>query len=65
MKRISKIGLTIVLMVSTVEFIRSNSAYYLSESPTLEMAGQIGNSGSLMILAVAGLAIINSFKKEI
>jgi len=58
----SKIGLTMVLFFSSVEFVRSSIQFYFQNAQTLEVAGKVGNSGSILILAVAVLLIIKEKK---
>lgn len=64
MKRILKISLTISLLFSTFEFVRSLSEFYILQNQTLDNAGRVGNSGSIIMLTIATLTIINSIKKE-
>ena len=58
----SKIALTMVLLFSSVEFIRSCIQFYFQNNQTLEVAGKVGNSGSILILTVAVLLIIKEKK---
>jgi hypothetical protein len=61
-KRISKIALTLVTLFSIVEFVRSNTLFYSAGANDLDLAGRIGNSGSILLLAFVGLVWLN--KKE-
>jgi hypothetical protein len=59
-KRISKIALTLAVLFSIVEFVRSNILFYSTGSYDLDLAGRVGNSGSILMLAIAGLAYLNT-----
>jgi len=58
-KRISKIALTLAILFASVDFVRSNYLFYTTEVDDFDLAGRIGNSGSILMLAVATLAILN------
>jgi hypothetical protein len=57
-KTITKIALTLAILFASVEFVRSNILYYLRNDFDLDLAGRIGNSGSILMLAIAGLAYV-------
>lgn len=58
MKTITKIALTLAILFASVEFVRSNILYYSRNDFDLDLAGRIGNSGSILMLAIAGLAYV-------
>lgn len=50
------------LGLTLIEFVRSNLAYYSHSTP--ELAGRIGNSGTLLMTLIAILFITNTHSKE-
>ncbi len=58
-KRFSKIALTLVVLFSSVEFVISNILFYTNKYFDPNLASLVGNSGSILALAVTGLVWLN------
>jgi len=63
MKRLSKIALTIVLLFTTIEFVRSNVLFYTTDLYNPEVASRIGNAGCVLLLAITLLVVLNTKEK--
>lgn len=63
MKPIINGMITTAVFFATVEFIRSNITFYNTIENRLDIAGKVGNSGSVLLLGVALLIVINTKKK--
>lgn len=61
MKTVINTLVPVGMLLTFIEFVKSNIAFYTNASP--ELAGRIGNSGTLLMTCIAILFIINRTKE--
>lgn len=62
MKPVFNTLVSVVMLLTLIEFVRSNIAYYSHN--TIESAGRIANSGTAITVFIAVLYIVNACQKK-
>jgi len=63
-----RLAVSIAMLFISIDFVRSNIQYYSTPTGTqsaIELAGRVGNTGTLLMFGVALLVLLNARSRKV